>query len=198
MKIFFSILLLLAVSSESKAELVDQFFLKKFVTIEYNSPKLSSEGFKPNSIEKQIFNFENIALGFNGRIHKYIGLNVNFSRGDLSNNGNGETGKSSINFKQYNISSLFYAPLVEDGIVEFFGEIGASDINSKFSFSDSQGNFSTTKSHQTLPFFGAGFQVMPFKSSDDAIRIAFQKYIGKLSSSGSTLTVVRLGFIKEF
>ncbi len=181
------------------------FFFKPALTIEYSAPRLSAGGdnaeFKTNNLANQLKGFENIALGFHVRVHKYLGFNVNWSQTDLNNDklqGESISQKARLNLDYYNFSALFFAPIKSSAKIEFFGEVGVSDIRNRLSYVDSTGGFFVDKDHETRAFFGAGFQMAPFAKSDDMIRFSALRYLGEIDIISSNLTMVRLGYVKTF
>ena len=197
--------LLFFAPSASFAAVRDSFFLESFLTAEYSAPRFygnsSSKRFATDSIFSQIKNFDNIALGFHGRVHKYLGFNANWSKTDLSSpslEGHTLSKKANLAINYYNFSALFFAPVVEDSIVELFGEVGISKMSSKISIFESNGNYIKKQTDQTIPFAGIGFQVAPFESSKDAFRLTFQRYLKKLDTVGANFSTIRIGYIKEF
>ncbi|MFA9231770.1 MAG: hypothetical protein ACEQSU_13665, partial [Microgenomates group bacterium] len=75
--------------SDSIAKTPDGFFFQPAISIEYSAPALSNGNdkyFKSNNFSKQISGFDNIALGGNFRIHKFLGFNANWVQGSLNSN----------------------------------------------------------------------------------------------------------------
>jgi len=203
--LFLSSFAALLFSNNSFANVRNGFFFEPFATIEYSAPKFygnsNAKHFGTDSIDSQIKNFDNIALGFHGRVHKYFGLNVNWSQTSLTTNKIDDvqlSAKNNLSLDYYNVSALFFAPLAENRIFEMFGEAGFSSIKSKISIFENNGNFTKKQTRETKPFVGFGFQYKPFKASNDAIRFSFQRQIGKLDLVDAALTTVRLGYIKSF
>ncbi len=189
----------------SFAAVQDGFFFKPFLTLEYAAPKLSGGGVNPrfqnNVIGKQIKKFENIALGFHGRIHKFVGINVNWSQMGLSSavlQGHQLSQKSNFGLSHYDFSTQFFVPLVEDSVVEFFGEVGVSSMKSHLTVFDTDGSYAKNQSSETHTFFGVGAQYAPFNDSNDVIRISAQRYNGKLQLLDTNLTLIKIGYAKEF
>lgn len=207
MKIFrliFSCAILLN-TTQAFAAIEDGFLFKPFATIEYSAPKLSGGGdnnnFKTDTIFKQLTHFDNIALGVHARIHQYMGLNVNWSQTDLSSNvlvnySLSKKAKYALNY--YNFSAQFFAPSLGNTDLEAFVEIGVSDMQSKLSIFDSNQDYIKRNAHETQGFAGLGFQYAPFDSSDDAFRLSFLRYFGKIALLDTNLSLVRLGYIKSF
>lgn len=192
-------------ATQAFAAIEDGFFFKPFATIEYSAPKLSGGGdnnnFKTNTIFKQLTNFENIALGLHSRIHQYVGLNLNWSQTDLSSNvlvNYSLSKKAKYALDYYNFSVQLFAPTLGDTNFEAFAEIGVSDMQSKLSIFESNGSYTKRNAHETQGFAGFGFQYAPFESSDDAFRLSFLRYFGKIALLDTNLALVRLGYIKSF
>lgn len=203
---FFALCLCIVVScNKSFAATEDGFFFVPFLTVEYSAPRVSSGGdnskFKTDNIFKQILAADNFALGMHGRIHKYVGFNVNLAKTDLSSaemQNYALEKKAEYALSYANFSTMFFMSLIEDDRVEIFAELGASDMQSKISISQTNGDYTKKHSHQTMAFYGAGFQFLPFESSNDAIRMSFLRYVEKIPLLDANLTVVRLGYIKSF
>lgn len=207
-KLTFLITFLSLIASNSfaleKEKKENNFFLQSFATIEYSAPSISNAGdnrnFKTNVFEKQIKDFENIAVGFNFRVHKNLGFNVNWQQTDLHNGSlQGYAISQKARFKTHhtNFSALFYAPKMSD-ILEFFVEAGLADMHNKLTFVDSNGVGHGRKSHETVGLYGAGFQLTPFTKSKDAIRFSVQRYTPSLGLIHSDYTTVRVGYMKAF
>ena len=197
--------LLILLPYSSFAAMRDSFFLEPFVTVEYSAPRFygdsSAKHFATDSIVTQLKNFDNIALGFHGRIHKYLGFNINWSQTDLSTtalSGYALSEKANLGIDYLNFSALFFAPIVEDSVVELFGELGVSKTKSKISIFETNGNYSKKTANQNIPFIGIGLQVAPFESSKDAFRLSFQRHLGKLDLVGANFATIRIGYIKAF
>ncbi len=199
-KFLLSFFALILIQNELFAQ---DFFLKTFATIEYSAPVVSgskNRDLKTNIFEKQIKDFENIAVGFNFRVHKNLGFNLNWQQSDLNSNSLRDVSisqKAHFKTNHTNFSALFYTPKVSE-IIEFFFEAGVADMNTKIAYVDANGASYSNKSHQTMGLFGAGFQLTPFKKSDDAIRFSMQKYSPNLGLINSNYTTVRLGYMKAF
>jgi len=183
----------------------DGFFFEPFLSVEYSAPKLSggaqNSKFKTDNIFKQVTAFDNIALGIHGRIHKYVGFNANWAQTDLSSTEMANYAlekKANYALNYTNFSALFFVPLIEDSKVEIFAELGAADMKSKISIFETSGEYTKKQSHQTATFYGAGFQIAPFDSSNDSIRMSFLRYAGKIALLDTNLTIVRLGYVKSF
>lgn len=184
------------------------FFFKPAISIEYSAPDISGNGVNGNFKTSQGFfeqmkDFQNLALGFNFRVHKYLGFNTNWSKTEMDNavlSGVGALSRKAVlQVENYNFSTLFYIPTIKDSkktVLELFAELGASDIRTKLSYIDTIGNPFSGKSHQTKLFYGAGFQMN--LTDKDSLRFSFQKYDGKLSLVDSNFTTVRIGYLRTF
>lgn len=191
-------------SSYAKQNLNNKFFIDSAFTIEYNAPKVSgsSENKNFNTTEhifKQIYNFENIVIGGHIRFHENFGLNANWVQTNLSS-------KSLENIKQlekdaqfkidhYNFSLLTYAPIVKN-FFELFAELGLSDMRSNLSYVSGGGNYYNQNSHQTLFFYGGGFQIN--LSNATTFRLSTQRYVGNIGLINSDYSTIRLGFLRFF
>lgn len=202
-KIIFFVATLSLFSANSFAKTADGFFFRPSISIEYSAPSLSNSGsknFHSNNLGKQISGFENIALGGNFRVHKFLGFNANWVQGALSDNSLQNVGylnnKARFKFDQYNFSALAYLPVNE--FVEFFAEAGVSDIHSRLNYLQNSGVVANQKSHQTKTIYGLGFQFKPCEKSEDVIRVSFQKYSGKLELLDANYATVRIGYLKAF
>lgn len=190
----------------ARAQVMDGFFLEPFLTVEFSAPELSSGGvnteFKTDSIDARIGDLSGIALGGHFRIHKYLGLNVNWSQERLHS----ELGlqdfvinsKPRFSMDYYNFSLLAFLPVIEDSLLEFFVEGGVSDMESKLSFDAVGAGFTSVEDHQTNPFVGLGFQFAPFEEEKDAFRFSALRYVDKISVLDTDLTVFRIGYVKRF
>lgn len=190
-------------SLESFAKTADGFFFQPALTLEYSAPQLSNgiaKNFSSNNFGKQISGFENIALGANIRVHKFLGFNANWFQGALHGNNTQRTGylnnAARFKFDQVNLSALAYAPIARE--VEFFAEAGVSNINSSLNYVSNSGAVFHQTNNSTKAFYGLGVQFKPIKNSDDAIRLSYQKYSGKLALLNSNYSTVRIGYVKAF
>ena len=189
---------------ESFAKISDEFFFKPAATIEYSAPVLTGGGvnadMRTNNFGKQMSNFQNIALGGNFRVHKFLGFNANWAQTELKNDSLQNIGSLSqeAHFKldQYNFSALAYAPI--NNRLELFAEAGVADVNSKLTYVTSAGTSVSNKAHETMGLYGIGFQAKLCEDSDDSIRVSFQKYSGKLALTNTYYTTVRIGYLKAF
>jgi len=200
----FYIVILSLFSAKTFAKTPDGFFFKPAVTIEYSAPEISGGGvntdFKTSqSLFDQIIDFENIAVGGNFRVHENLGFNANFAQSAMDNHELFNVGslsrKANLRIDQYNFSALFYAPIVKN-LFEAFAELGVSDINSKLTYTRSNGVSFSGKAHETKAIYGAGFQINLTES--DAIRFSVQKYSGKLALLNANYTTIRIGYLKAF
>ena len=190
-------------SLESFAKARDGFFFQPALTIEYSAPSISngiSKNFSSNNFGKQISGFENIALGGNFRVHKNLGFNANWYQGALTGNSLQDAGylnnKARYKFDQYNFSTLIYVPA--NDLAEFFVEGGIADIKSNLNYVTNSGSSVHQSEHQTKGFYGAGLQLKFCQKSEDAIRLSFQKYSGKLALIDTNYSTVRIGYLKVF
>lgn len=202
MKKIIAVLSVFLISFSANAK--DDFFFKPAVTIEYSAPEISGGGvntsFKNSqNLFDQIWDFENLALGANLRVHKYLGFNANWAQTAMDNysvfNVGALSQKANFRLDQYNFSALGYLPIVEDTF-EIFAEAGVSNINSKLTYVTSGNSVFSGKAHETKGFYGAGLQINLTKS--DALRISFQKYCGKLALLDANFSTVRIGYLKAF
>lgn len=199
------ILLILFVSLESAAASIsDNLIFKPALTVEYQIPTANSKNendqFKNRLIEQQLKNFDNIVVGFNFRLHKYWGINANWSKFTLETPALGGyqlVNKASLNLKIADFTSVFYLPLVGDGWLEAFTEIGVTDINSRLSFNTASGTQYVNKVHETVPLYGVGLAVSPY-DMDLVLRLGLQFYDSKLGSLHGNLIIWRTGIVKYF
>lgn len=197
--------LLLFLPQHSFAALRDSFFFKPFATVEYSAPRFYGDSrakrFATDSFFTQLKNFDNIAIGFHGRVHKYVGFNFNWSQTDLSSTalkGYEIAKKAELALDYFNVSALFFAPLIEDSFLELFGELGLSKMKSKINISETSGKYTKKTTSETVPFVGIGVQLAPFESSQDAIRVSFQHYLNKLDLVQANFSTIRIGYVKSF
>jgi hypothetical protein len=139
-------------------------------------------------------------LGGNFRVHKFLGFNANWSQTALNNGALQHVGalpqQARFKMDQYNFSALAYLPANE--MLEFFAEAGFSDMGSRLGYVSSGGAITNSKAREIKEFFGAGLQFKPCEKSEDAVRLSFQKYSGKLALLDSNYAVVRIGYLKSF
>lgn len=204
-KITFFIVTLLLFSNNALAKTNDGFFLRTFATIEYSAPSIGggahNSRFRTNDLGEQLINFENIAIGAHFRVNKFLGFNLNWAQSELSNNKLAAAPnlrrKAHFDIEHYNITALFYAPKVANSL-EFFAELGVSDMKSKINYITSSNSLVSRKSHATAIIYGAGFQFLPFEKSQDAIRFSMQKYSPVLGLLDANYTTFRIGYLKAF
>lgn len=204
-----SFLLAINFSANARAEnvaenLADSFMFKPAITLEYQGMDLNGRGqndqFKHRLFEQQLKNFDNIVLGLNLRVHKYLGFNLNWSKNTLKNtglNGFSISDKASINLQNINATSLLYFPIVDNQRLEGFAEIGVSDVNSEIKFTQTSGENTRAKSHETALLYGAGIQFKPF-DSNIVFRLGFQKYRTDLGFVNARITTFRGGVVIPF
>ena len=213
-KFFFTILSFVAVInvnsarasfSSSLSDIEDSFLLKPAATLEYQLPHIASNGgnsqFKNETIWNQIKNLNNIAIGAHFRVHKYLGFNMNWSKFTMeSSNLNGVgvlSNKANLAIQNINFSSLWYAPLIGDHLLEGFIEMGLSDVQSQFKYASDINGFVNIKDHATVPLYGVGLQFSPY-NSETVFRISIQKYNTKLSPLNADIVSWRAGVVQYF
>jgi hypothetical protein len=174
-----------------------------FISVEYSAPYLSHNrkpyDFKTNVFEKQMKDFENIALGINLRLHDYFGANLNWAQTELNSGSLKNVSLSRparLNLDQYNFSGLLYAPIIKNQF-DVFAELGGAVLFSRLKYVDSTQASYSNRSDRIRMFYGAGFQFAPFLKSQDLIRFSAQKYSGKLLT-GNDFYTVRFGYLKAF
>jgi opacity protein-like surface antigen len=206
-KIFFflSLISITLNLSAAKADFEDGFLFKPGFSIELQIPSIQANGlnggFANKPAEKQLVSLENIALGLNLRLHRYFGLNVNWSQFTMNNSSiNGFTldpnKKAELGIKNTNFTSVFYLPLIGDTLDAFI-ELGASDVNYEFDYTENSGVKTSFKDHETAFLYGAGFEFAPY-DSNMAFRLSAQKYLTKLSPVNGDILAFRFGLIKYF
>jgi hypothetical protein len=189
--------------SKSFAEIADQFFFKPYFSLEYQIPKISggaSSQYKNNNYFEQLTHLENIVLGTNFRIHKFIGLNFNIAQintGSTALHGIQLSKKADFAMRQYNFSVLGYMPISRD-FIDLFAELGLARTENKFSYAKGDGSFISKSEQKDLIFYGVGLQITPFENSDNALRISFQKYHQKLPLIDAKYKLIRFGYLFEF
>ncbi len=201
--IFFAVALSFFAAQSFANDWSDEFFFKPALSLEYSAPSLSNSGnkdFKSNNLGKQISGFENIALGANLRVHKFLGFNANWAQGALSSNNLQDVGylnnAARYKFDQINLSALAYFPA--NDFVEFFAEAGVSDIHGRLNYVQNNGTVVNEKAHQTKALYGVGIQFKPSVKCEDMIRLSFQKYSGNLALLDANYSTVRIGYLKLF
>lgn len=199
---------LLVASHSAKAGIFDSLVLETGVSFEYSGVDVSGNGvnsdFANKPLEMQLRDFENVALGLHFRIHKYIGININWAQTDMDNPyGLDGIALSLISDPQLrldytNYSALFFLPFVEDSVFEGFVELGVSDMYENLTYVNASGVGVGIKDHQSNPFVGLGFNYLPFEDSLDAVRFSVQRYVNKINVLGSDFTTFRVGYVKMF
>jgi hypothetical protein len=179
------------------------FFFKPALSIEYSAPRFTQSGvnsyFKSSgAISRQISDLNNFAIGGNFRVHKFLGINANWAQGKMLNDSLQGAGslseRAQFRFDQYNLSALVYVPAIEN-FFEIFAEGGVADMRSRLTYSVGGNNFDQ-KSHETLGFYGAGFQII--LNDSDLIRVSWQKYAGRIALINSEFLVTRVGYLHRF
>ncbi len=197
-----ALIIFLAFSNQAFAA-DNTFFLKPSVSIEYVAPKIVKSGVNSEfrtsgNLFHQIGDISNFAIGGNLRVHKYLGFNANWVQIDLKNSqlqGAGSlSDRAQLGFDQYNLSTLVYYPVVKD-LFELFVEGGASDVRSRLTYSEN-GNHVDQRKHQTVGFYGVGFQVNA--SDKDLIRFAWHRYAGRKAFIESEYSDIRIGYLRSF
>lgn len=172
---------------------------KPALTLEHQTSYIEKNDFKRNNFEDDLKNFDNVVFGLHLRPSKYFGFNANFSKfaaksRDFINQDPAK--KSSSKLTIYDLSTLFFVPLIGDGLVELFLEAGVSDINNNLKIhrlSESE-NF---KSHETVFLYGGGLQIDPY-ILDIAFRASYQERISRLNILKSNVKTFRVGIVKYF
>lgn len=188
----------------AKADITDGLLFKPALTLELQSSDINAKSlnnnFESEPFEKQLKGFNNIALGLNFRIHKYFGLNLNWSQFALENQnevGYSLKNKSDLSIENINFSSLFYFPIIGDDLIDGFIEIGVSDVTSDFKFTDSTNTKHIFTDHESAFLYGGGIEIAPY-DLETAFRISAQRYITKLKPINGDITIWRAGIIKYF
>lgn len=175
------------------------FFFKPMLSIEYHAPRISSSGvnseFKVSgTLFHQIGDLQNIAIGGNFRVHKYLGLNANWVQSDMTNSSlqglAALSNRAQFRFDQYNLSALFYVPVIEN-FFEIFAEGGLADMRSQLTYNDVRNT-----SHETVGLYGAGFQFI--FNEKDALRLSWQRYAGRIGLINSEYSAMRIGYLRAF
>ncbi len=206
LRVFLVIFSVFATINNAKA--FDSLVLEPSFSIEYAGAEFAGNGassrFEDKPLEKQIGDFENIALGLHLRVHKYVGININWSQVDKDNPG-GLKGvavslpnKPELRLDYTNYSMLFFLPFVEDSVFEGFLELGVSDMYENLSYIDGNGAFVNVKDHQSNPVVGLGLNYLPFDDSYDAIRFSVHRYVNKLNTTGADMYGFRVGYLISF
>ena len=193
-----------AFPQNSQANILEGFIFKPAFTLELQRPEIMADDqddqFRNGIFEKQLANAENVVFGLNLRLHKYFGINGNWSKFTMKND-NGLTSfaidnKAELEINNFNLSSLFYFPLIGDGLLEAFAEFGVSDINSNLEFSTSS-TPQSHKSHQSAFLYGGGIQFAPYESSL-AFRATVLKHNADIPLINASLITYRIGLVKYF
>jgi len=195
-KIFFLILIFPQIAF---ASLIGNLMFKPALTLEHQTSYIEKNDFKRNNFEDDLKNFDNVVFGLHLRPSKYFGFNANFSKfaaksRDFINQDPAK--KSSSKLTIYDLSTLFFVPLIGDGLVELFLEAGVSDINNNLKIhrlSESE-NF---KSHETVFLYVGGLQIDPY-ILDIAFRASYQERISRLNILKSNVKTFRVGIVKYF
>ena len=200
---FLVILSFILPSQTVKADILESFIFEPAFTIEFQVPEIMASGqndkFENKLPEQQLGDVENIVLGLNLRLHRYFGLNGNWTKFTMKNEtleGYSLDNKANLEITSYNMSSLFYLPLIGDSLLEGFLEVGVSDINSNLKFS-ANGTATSNKSHETAFLYGGGIQFAPYDSSF-AFRISVLKQNSDIPIVNGSIINYRVGMIKYF
>lgn len=186
-----------------KSSTFGEFFFKPSLSIEYNATRFVKSGVNSSfrnagTLINQLEDLNNVAIGGNFRVHKYLGFNANWAQGEMVNNqlqGQKISSRANYSFDQYNLSALLYVPAIEN-FFEAFLEGGVTDMRSRLKYGSSSGAAITQKSHETLGFYGAGFQFI--LNENDTIRVSWQRYSGRVALLGSEYTTTRIGYLRAF
>lgn len=203
--LLFNLIFFIFSISLAQAKLTDGFLLKPGLTLEYQAPNINAKAlndhFETEPFEKQLKSIDNIVLGLNFRVHKYLGFNANWSQFALENqyaNGHGLLlQKSDLAVENINFSSLFYFPIIGDDVLDGFIEAGFSDVNYDFRMVDATGAVYSFKDHETAPLYGAGVEWTPY-NKDLAFRLSVQRYTTKLTPINGDIVTWRGGLVKSF
>ncbi|MBU6140262.1 MAG: hypothetical protein KGP29_01720 [Proteobacteria bacterium] len=180
------------------------FFFKPALSIEYNAPRISRSGANSSfrvsgALFHQVGDLQNIALGGNFRVHKHLGFNANWVQSELVNSelqGMGTLSeRAQFSFDQYNLSALFYVPVIEN-FFEIFAEGGVADMRGRLTYTPAGGSAVNETSHQTVGLYGAGFQII--LNEKDTIRLSWQRYAGKIGLINSDYSTMRVGYLMSF
>lgn len=208
LKVFLVIFSFFVSISSVQAGVFDSLVFEPSFSIEYAGVEFEGNGnsshFDNKPLEKQLGDFENIALGLHFRVHKYVGININWSQADLDNP-DGVKGvdtlssnKPELRLDYTNYSMLFFLPFVEDSKLEGFLELGVSDMYEELSYVSSNGAFVDAKDHQSNPVIGLGLNYLPFEDSYNAIRFSAQRYVNSLNTTGADMYGFRVGYLLSF
>lgn len=180
------------------------FYLQPALTLEYNMPSISGSGDNKkfnnkDHIIKQLYNFENIAVGAHVRFHDNLGINANWVQSTLDSptlQHIGVLSKDAIyKIDHYNFSFLTFVPIIKE-FFDVFAEAGVADIRSTLTYQTSTENFTKKNTHETRFFYGLGLQIAINDVS--TIRFSLQRYTGSVGLINSNYTTARLGFVRYF
>ncbi len=191
-------------NAAQNSSLLDGFMFKPAITLEYQGMDINASSqnnhFKSRHVEQQLKNFDNIALGLNFRVHKYLGFNLNWSKNLLKNDALDFailSDTASLKIQNMNATTVLYFPIVGDNWLEGFAEVGVSDLKSTLRFTEVSAAKTAQQSHETALLYGAGIQFMPY-DFDIAFRFGFQKYQTNLGSLNADITAFRGGAVMPF
>jgi hypothetical protein len=191
-------------NNQNFSDILDGFVFKPAISIEYQGMDIDggsqNSHFENRHFEQQLKNLDNIALGLNFRVHKYLGFNLNWSQNTLKNenlNGFLIANKASLNIQNINATTLLYLPILKDNWLEGFAEIGVADVNSALKFTEVGGALTEHTSHETALLYGGGIQFMPY-DLDIAFRLGFQRYETNLGLVNAKINTFRGGVIIPF
>jgi hypothetical protein len=172
---------------------------KSAITLEYQTSYIEKKKFKRKNFEDDLKNFDNIVLGLHIRPIKYLGFNANFSRFNSKSTdfvNQDPSQKSSTKITMIDISTLFFVPLIGDGLLDLFLEAGISDINNNLKIKNIS-NIQNYKSHESVFLYGTGLQIDPYLL-DLAFRLSYQERRSNLSILKSKIKTFRVGIVKYF
>lgn len=205
LKLFFlSIIAITYQSSNCFAQDQKIFYIQPALTLEYNMPSISGSGDNKrfnnqDHVIKQLYNFENIAVGGHIRFHDNLGINVNWVQSSLDSpvlQHIGILSKDAVyKIDHYNFSFLTFIPIVKE-FFDIFAETGVADIRSNLTYQESSQVFVKKNTHETRFFYGLGSQIAINDVS--TIRFSIQRYVGSVGLINSDYTTVRLGFVRYF
>lgn len=191
-------------ADDKKISNKNNFYIKPAFSIEYNAPRVSGAGNNKRfatteHIFKQVYNFENIAIGAHIRFHDNFGLNANWVQTSLDSTVLKDVQplakKALYKIDHYNFSLLTYLPIVKN-FFELFAETGVSDMRSDLNYFNSKGENIRRNIHETRFFYGAGMQISI--NSTTTFRFSAQRYAGSVGLIDSNYTTVRVGFLRFF
>jgi hypothetical protein len=180
----------------------NHFYFKPALSIEYVGSDLSNganKNFKTNNFGKQISGFENIAIGGNLRIHKFLGFNLNWFQSEFSNDtleNYSISNKARFKFQQYNLTALSY--FEANDFIEFFAEAGLSNIRSELKFSETNSNSNKFRDSQNSLLYGFGIQGKFGKENRNLIRLSFHRQNQQLKFLNVDYASVRIGYAITF